>query len=314
MNSTSFHRLESDRGLSKSKKLLWLLLNFINNNWYPNKNAKLLNIKSFCPELNENDWEQIHLRASPARSYSDLFWLKLDWQAIKSEIGDICVFDTGCGPGGYSVKLKGFSKCLTRYCGVDIKPHQDWDDIARKNKSIRFKRQISNDILDSIPQDTNFFITQAAIEHFKNDLLYFEQLKKFVDASKKNTIQIHLCPASVCLKLYLWHGVRQYTIRTISKITNVFNSQKSYSMLFKLGGSNCSKLHFQYITKPTRFQKQKDLRDTKNEEYRRLLKEAVGQDIKLGTSKTPILYALIIHSNYKNEIFENMENLTKLSI
>jgi len=290
------------------------MLNYINNNWYPNKNAEFLNIKNFCPELNDNDWEKIHFRASPVRAYSDFFWLKLDWPAIKSELGDICIFDTGCGPGGYSIKLKDFSKCLDSYFGVDIKPHQDWDEIARKHKVIRFKCQVSNNIMDSIPQDTNCFITQTAIEHFRNDLFYFKQLKTFINASEKNTIQIHVFPASACLKLYLWHGVRQYTIRTISKITAVFNSQKSYSMLFKLGGSNCSKLHFKYITKPTRFLNQKDLRDTKNEEYRRMLKEAVERDIKLGTSKQPIFYALIIHSNYTNKIFENMEKLTKFSI
>ena len=58
------------------------MLNYINNNWYPNKNAEFLNIKNFCPELNDNDWEKIHFRASPVRAYSDFFWLKLEKNSL----------------------------------------------------------------------------------------------------------------------------------------------------------------------------------------------------------------------------------------
>ncbi len=302
MNSTSFHQLESDRGLSKNKKIFWLLLNFLNNNWFPNKNIDHLNIKRFCPKLHEKDWEVLHPKGSPARAFCDFFWLHLDWEAIRTELGDICVFDTGCGAGGYSLKLNEFSKGINSYFGVDIKPNQNWEQITKMYKTFRFQCQTSNEIYGSIPKDTNFFITQSAIEHFKNDLLYFKQLKTFIDDSQKNTIQIHLFPSSACLKLYLWHGVRQYTHRTIYKITSIFDSHNDYSILYKLGGAYSSRLHFQYITKPARIMKQKDWRFVKNDEYRRLLKEAVEKDIQSADSK-PLFYALIIHSNYKNKIF-----------
>ena len=108
----------------------------------------------------------------------------------------------------------------------------------------------SNDLVEHIPKDTNLFISQSAIEHFDDDLIYFRNIKSHIDKYKNNTIQIHLFPSAACIKKYLWHGIRQYTPRTISKITDIFDDDKTYSVLYKLGGENCNKLHLDYITKP----------------------------------------------------------------
>jgi len=65
---------------------------------------------------------------------------------------------------------------------------------------------------------------------------------KFVKKVKHNVYQIHLFPSKICLKLYPFHGVRQYTPRNISKITRLF-SDFSEVELFELGGENANKVH-----------------------------------------------------------------------
>lgn len=266
-------------------------------------------IKCFCPELDEEDWGNIHVKSSPSRALSDLFWLKLDWEAVKSELGSINVFDTGAGKGGYALKLNGFAKGISTYFGVDLTPHMEWENIMREYEFITLKQHNSNDILDVIPHKTNFFMSQSAIEHFEDDLLYFKRIKKFIDKTSNNTIQVHIFPSAACLKYFLWHGIRQYTPRSISTIVQLFNAPNTYSILYRLGGENCNNLHYRYITYPLHTKKV-DWRDLKTDEYRDLLKIAVEKDIKHGNYK-PNFYALVIHSNFKKPIFRLMEGLTR---
>ncbi len=307
--NTSFHKLNADKGLANWKKLLWILLNVFNNSYFPN-NVKNLNIKNFCPDLGEADWRRIHIKSSPARSLSDLFWLTLDWAAIKSELNNIHILDIGCGKGDYALKLKEFSEGnISRYCGMDIIPNKNWKRLTQAHEFVTFKQQNASNLFKFIPQDTNIIISQSAIEHFENDLLYFQQLKDYINKTNGSIIQIHIFPSSACLKLLLLHGVRQYTPRTVSKITEIFNSHNSYSILFRLGGRYCNKLHYRFITKPSLIKKKNDWRNTKTEEYQRLLKEAVEKDAK-SKNYQPNFYALVVHSNYKNKIFETMKSLS----
>jgi hypothetical protein len=308
--SSSIHNINADEGLGKTGKIIWILVNLINNNYCPTKCGELC-IKNFCPEIKEKDWERIYKKSSPSRSLSDLFWLNIDWEAIKSELGDINIFDTGAGNGGYSLKINDFAKGISQYVGVDYYFQKQWEELMNKHTFVTMRQHCSNDILDVIPNNTNFFITQSAIEHFEDDLLYFLQVKKFIERTNSNIIQVHLFPSAACLKLYPWHGVRQYTPRTILRITKLFNSPNAYSILFRLGGRYCNNLHYQYITRPLLLQKQKvDFGDTRTEDYRDLLKAAIENDIDHG-NHIPNFYALVIHSNFTQPIFKTMERLTR---
>jgi hypothetical protein len=137
---------------------------------------------------------------------------------------------------------------------------------------------------------------------------FFEDIRKFINRRVSNTIQIHLFPSAACLKLYLFHGVRQYTPRTTSKITQIFEPDNTYSMLYRLGGTNCNRLHFRLITK-YRLTRSEDWRYLKPQEYKNLVIKAVQEDIQ-NPSKSESFYALIIHSNYRDKIFEKMCSLT----
>lgn len=308
--NTSFHGINADTNLGAFNKLLWVIFNLANNYYLPNR-ASGLNIQDFCPNLDEGDWEKVGITCSPSRSLSDLFWLKLDWQQIKSELGDINVFDTGCGAGGYALMLDKFSNnSIANYYGVDLAPRESWNEIMQKYKFVKLESKNSKNISESVPENTNLFISQSAIEHFEDDLLYFMQIRQFIEKAERNTIQIHLFPSAACLKTFPLHGLREYTPRTVSKITDIFNTENTYSMLFKLGGKRCNKLHYEFINKPLRSGSKKDWRHTKTLEYRQLLKESVEEDIRSGNN-TPAFYGLVIHSNYENNIFETMSALTE---
>lgn len=307
--SSSFHHLNSDNQHSLSGKLIWRFLNLANNNCFPNR-SKGLCVKNFCPEIGEKDWERINTKSTPSRALSDLFWLNLDWEAIRSELGNINIFDTGAGRGGYALKLNDFAGGISTYFGVDYSSYKEWKELMNKYKFVTMKKHNSNNISDVIPSETNFFITQSAIEHFENDLIYFEQIRDFIGKTNSNTIQVHLFPSAACLKLYQLHGVRQYTPRTVSLIVRLFNFPNTYSMLFRIGGENCNNLHYQVITRPRLLKQRIDFRDTRTEEYRDLLKAAVESDVMHRNHK-PNFYAVVIHSNFKQPIFKTMERLTR---
>jgi hypothetical protein len=299
--STSIHGINSDKGLSVPRKILWFFLNRINNISFYKKSS--IPEVHFSPNLKYYDWNKVDMLSSPARVLSNLFWSHLRWNDIRNEIGDIEIFDTGCGDGGYAKHIDLFSnKIGIKYYGVDFKHSDEWKGISSKLDNVKFKQHSSSDILSIIPKKTNFFMSQSAIEHFDEDLDYFSQIKRFIDKSNKNTIQVHIFPSEVCLYLYLFHGVRQYSNRTVNKIWEIFKGSNSYACLYNLGGSSCNKLHFSYITYPFLIRKKEDLRFKDKKKYINLLKKSIYYDTEHNKGR-PSFYALIIHSNYDNKIF-----------
>ena len=298
---TSIHTLNGDAPLSAYERKLYFILNYINNS-IPSFSKHNYNIRRFESNNIKNYWNKIFTKRSPSRKLSDLFWLELPWTNIKKELQNINVFDTGCGNGNYGVKLSEFSNNLINsYSGIDIKVSENWDDIKKQYPTFRFHQFNGKDISEYIPSETNFIMTQSAIEHFEEDLLYFEQIRNYILSYGKSVIQIHLLPSKACLKLYLYHGVRQYTHRTILEITRLF-SGFSNCTLFELGGDECNKLHHDFITKPLLKDKVGDLRDLKTEKYDEKLLSAIKKDMD-SHSCTPAFYALLIHSNPTNRLF-----------
>jgi hypothetical protein len=138
------------------------------------------------------------------------------------------------------------------------------------------------------------------LEHL-DDLEQFQIIKDHVSAEKKPMVQVHLIPAASGLKLFLLHGMRQYTPRTISKITKLFD-EFSRKILFELGGDECNSLHYEFITKPLLIKKTADLRETRMEEYAKRLRAAILQDMNVPTH--PNFYAFVVESFLHSDIFE----------
>jgi len=307
MKSSSFHNLNADIGLKWYLKMPWFVMNYINNISFYRINSSIIKVNSFIPDTTDKYWLKLDVLNSPCRMLSDLFWMQLAWVQIRKEIGNIRILDIGCGDGSYASKLHSFSNgIIDNYIGIDIHRSDMWDDITNNLHNVNFYRIDGVNIEDSYMKKSNVIISQSAMEHVEDDMIYFGKIRNYVMNAKRNIIQIHLIPSANCLKLYLLHGVRQYTTRTISKITDLF-LPFSYSILFSLGGRACTSVHWEYCTKPyllTRIGLKKcgDLRGNDPYEYNREVKLAIQSDNR-SSRESPAFWALIIHSNYNNIIF-----------
>ena len=303
--SSSFHSLNADEKLNFFGKRLWKFLNLLNNN-YSSRRVKGFRLKNFVPEISESDRLKIPDKASPSRFLSDLFWMKLNWNSIRSELGEIHVLDSGAGSGKYGIKINEFSNGISSYTGLDLVSDKKWQSLMESHPYITMKQHHSDDILGIIPENINMFVSQSAIEHFKHDLLYFQQIRQFIYKKRLPVIQVHIFPSAACLKLYDFHGVRQYTPRTVSSIASLFNGTEHSSTLYNLGGRNCNELHYRYITEPLIASKGAvDYRDTRTDEYKQLLAEAIRKDKAEAEQQhlsAPSFYALVIQSNFKQPV------------
>jgi SAM-dependent methyltransferase len=280
----------------------YFLFNWLNNELpYWRLDPKLA-VRDFVhPDL-EAQWPELPRGASPSRTLSDLFWLTLPWAALRDELGEIRILDVGCGSGHYGPRLLASAGgAITTYTGTDARPHEGWSGLEASDRRLRFFQAEAENFQSRIPDDTNMFISQSAVEHFDEDLVFFEQVRDYVAGVKGPVLQIHLVPSQACLRLYHLHGARQYTPRTLSRITRLF-TRDAYAVLYRLGGRASNRLHYSFITKPLLILGGRDLRDVRPEEYDRQLLDAISQDMR-EPQRSPAFWALVIHSRPKKRVF-----------
>ncbi|MFC1667543.1 class I SAM-dependent methyltransferase [Candidatus Omnitrophota bacterium] len=300
--STSIHNINADRKLNNIQKVLYLLFNYINSLFpYANLDNKLRILDFSCDDLRMY-WARTPSASSPSRKLCDLFWLSLPWGRIREELGEINILDIGCGSGEYGRRLTEWSdNKLSSYTGMDVYKNENWIKLKKEYPVFNFCQHNAADILNHIPEGSNFFMSQSTIEHLDEDLLYFEQVRDYILRYQRSVMQVHLFPSSACLPLYYSHGVRQYTPRTISKISRLFKDF-SYTVLFRLGGRECNHLHYNFITKPLLRRKVETPRGIETKEYDRRLFMAIKDDMSR-PQKYPAFYALVICSNMGEKIF-----------
>ena len=244
MNSSSLHKWNSDTGLNHFEKILWMILNWFNNNWFPARIDSNLLIDDFNPIVTKDSWDLTYeTMTSPSRTLAKIFMLQLPWQEICAELGNIHILDIGCGSGNNGVRLQRWSgNMVSTYVGMDLKRHNNWKEVVGKLSNLSFVQTDVADVTRCFKSETNFVFSQSAIEHFTDDVKLFHDIHAFVSQRSQPVIQVHLLPSSVGLRLYRWHGVRQYTPRSISILTKVFNDC-SYARLYPLGGKRCNIAH-----------------------------------------------------------------------
>jgi len=302
MKSTSIHPYNAERDLGFFQKFLYLFLNWVNNLFPYHNLDKRIVFKSFGDLNWTREWDKTYPNSSVGRKLSDLFWRTMPWREIKKELGEIHIFDTGCGQGNYSTRIQdGSGGLVSSYTGVDAKRRNNWQILEERHQNFHFLESTSNDISHLIPPKTNLFISQSAIEHFDNDLLFFEQIRRYIEKSDRPIIQMHLFPGAAALPLYLFHGVRQYTPRTIAKITKLFDDSSNI-YLYGLGGSKGKRVHWRYFTWPVLISRRLTKPTFNVSEYDKRLRLAVEQDMK-HPSKSPIFWALVIHSHPRRKIW-----------
>lgn len=296
--STSFHHLNADRGLAAPARLAYLALNWVNNRLPYYGVDDQLEIRDYVCQDVEAHWPRLFVTSSPSRKLSDLFWMTLPWEAIERELGVIHVLDTGCGSGNYGPRLMAWSgHRIASYTGIDVVRQANWDRVTAEYPRCRFVQADAGAL--QIPDDTTLVVSQSAIEHVDHDLAYFTRIRRYLDGRQRSFLQVHLVPSQACLRLYGPHGVRQYTPRTLSKITRLFHAF-SYSVLWRLGGAACNQLHYEFITKPVS-RGIGDVRNMRPERYDEALRQAIRRDMAQ-PQRDPGFYALVIHSYPRERI------------
>jgi len=272
-------------------KVIWASLNFLNN-FFPNIGVDKKIIRCKFKIKNPADFINQTNLSSPSRWLSDRFWQTLDWSALKRDLGEINILDIGCGSGNYGTRFLDWSQGkVNKYTGLDIKEHPNWSKLKQQS-NFSFQKFSGQSIMDCLPEDTNVIVSQSALEHIPTDWLFLKEIRDHLQKTKKRLVQIHLMPAKACLPLYIPHGIRQYTPRTVSKFTKLFNDFSQVA-LFDLGGPKCNDLHWDFITKQLLLGKT-DRRDTETELYNTKLLEAVNSDNN--KQSRPAFYALVIYS------------------
>lgn len=298
--SSSIHRINADTGLSKLERVLWWGANWLNNKYRPNNAPNLLRTQ-FRPVLRHSDLEGAQRKQSPSRLMSNLFFEQFDWAGVRSELGDINVFDSGCGRGVLAERVNALVGGFSSYHGVDLAEQPEWTPLKDSGLPVHFDVGDVARVKDFIPKEANLFVSQSSLEHFPNDLDFFRQISEHVRATSNNVIQIHLFPSSAGLRLYRFHGLRQYTPRTVAKFAKMFTSSNSYSVLYDFGGKNSNDLHHDFISKPIR-SSGVDRRETETDLYHDELVRTINEDSNNPTGE-PSWHALVIHSNFDQPVF-----------
>jgi len=131
--STSIHGINADYRIGGVKKVLYLVLNRLNNSFpflWADKKVIYRDFK--CEDLKEQ-WEKVPAESTPARKLCDLFRIKLPWQNIRTELGEIHVLDCGCGSGRYGERLLDYSPIpISTYTGFDVAK----SDLAAYDKTL----------------------------------------------------------------------------------------------------------------------------------------------------------------------------------
>ena len=303
MRSSSGHRLNSDGGLSHFGKALWMALNALNNVWFPNAKDKSLALRDFAPDLSDEHWRQSHAgKGSPSRTLANLFLMQLPWDRMQDELGRINIVDVGCGSGNNGPRLQSWSGGrVATYSGVDARSHENWKNVESHHAECRFFCADADDIGNHLSGDANLIVSQSAIEHFRNDVHFFSAVRTFIGRSRKPALQLHLFPSAAGLRLYRWHGVRQYTPRTVSLLARMFNDC-SCSRLYRLGGDACNVLHTELITAPLFARGRARSERRLPRAYGERLRAAIATD-STSVQGAPSFYALVIHSHARERIF-----------
>ena len=291
--------MTADRKLNSLQKAVWTGLNYLNLRRSLNEKS-VYETHHFSPSLEDSFWKVHAPHSSPSRKLCDLFWQQLPWQKIEEKLGKIHVHDSGCGSGDLGVRINRFTESkIKSYFGVDAFENKKWE---QNTKEHGFRFSLADTLTDSleIPEGINFFMSQSAIEHFKCDLAYFRHIQKYVQKSRRPTLQVHLFPSAACLRLYRDHGVRQYNERSLQMISKLF-SEFSKVDLFLLGGKNCNEIHYRYFTYPSMILKKKNFAEEIPMDYESQLKKAIADDAGKSNHKNASFYALVIQSDIGKE-------------
>jgi hypothetical protein len=183
--------------------------------------------------------EGLEFVRTPSRLLCNIFWSKVDWGAIRDELGALTIHDIGCGSGRYGKLVSDFAGFNLDYYGYEIKTYPGWAEY--QNERIHFLLYDGSTYAPTFVQGPNVFISQSALEHIPNDLAYFRAVTEY-SADKDKILQIHLVPGATGLRQWGLHGWRQYNRDMLRRIQGELGPGMEMSV-FCIGGESIVQLH-----------------------------------------------------------------------
>ena len=241
---------------------------------------------------------------SPSRLNSISFWRSLPWSRIAAELGEIRVLEIGCGKNGLiSVLSEKLGTSLKCYTGIDIKSHESWNDLMKQDSRVSYLQSAAEELPNDILRKVNMIISNSTLEHVRGDLSFFQSHRRSMDVDRP-VLQIHVVPSAVTLLLYLFHGYRQYTRKTVSRIAATYPDSRC--SVVQLGGMWSNMLHLVSITVPAALRLNTLSRKPAGL-YQSLLRRTYRIESKR-TSNLPSTFGIVIESALSQPIF-NSEKL-----
>ena len=237
---------------------------------------------------------------TPSRLLCDAFWNSINYENLKLKLNsNLNFFDIGCGSGSYGKFLKKITgEYFSSYTGLDIyKNHNFPSEFNHINST-------ADNVNKYISINTNFVISQSALEHIEKDIFVLEEITNKLIENKKPFVQIHMVPASMCLWLYLWHGYRQYSKKNLSNISNQLKNKFNINLsIVPIGGGNSFWTHLRYITIPVYFKKfilnDKQFKWYNKKIVEEKIIESVKKDLTCNKEK-PVFWSIVITSKNIN--------------
>ena len=232
---------------------------------------------------------------TPSRLLCDAFWNSIDYGNLKLKLSsNLNFFDIGCGSGLYGTFLKKITgHYFSSYTGLDIYKNQNYP------KEFNHITSKAENVYSYINKQTNFVISQSALEHIEKDSFVIEEITKKLIENDNSFIQIHMVPASKCLWLYLWHGYRQYSKKNLSNQLDELKKKFDINaMIVPIGGNNSFWTHLINITIPVYFKK---FINNKNFKWyaQKLVEKKIVKSVnkELGCeNENPIFWAVLLTS------------------
>jgi SAM-dependent methyltransferase len=215
--------LSGDVKLTVSQKIWWLWINFV------------AGISGYASGRKAQYWHSKTLHdgsESPSRKEINSF-LKENIPVLFPQ-KRISVLDVGCGTGYVYMLFTQLGYSLD-YTGLDVQKRTAFDRNVPEGHFVlstieNFQTDVRYDLV----------ISNTCLEHVQDDITGVQRALALGD------VQIHIIPTFWSLPLYLWHGYRQYTPRSL---LTLFGTQGT---IYRLGGVFSFLLHFFAVTIPQR--------------------------------------------------------------
>jgi SAM-dependent methyltransferase len=252
-------------------------------------------LENYASSLNDLEFVR-----TPSRLLCNIFWSKVDWNAIREELGALTVHDIGCGSGRYGKLVRDFAGFGLDYYGYEISKYSSWSEY--ENERTHFLLYDGFTYGPTFEHRPNVFISQSALEHIPSDLAYFRAVTEY-STDKTKIMQIHLVPGATGLRQWGLHGWRQYNRDMLRRIQNVLGPGMEMSV-FCLGGEGIVRLHRKWA-RTYRLRKALKREPAKQVQYQREWREAVAAAPAKGVPDASFL-AIVIEKGFSAPLWPRL--------